>query len=63
MNGYAYGAPMTPAQRAAYNDGLQSGQTDRSLGRVSEYARVSFPSEPEYVRYYSAGYNRGLRKQ
>ncbi len=63
MNGYHYGAPMTLSQRMAYNDGLRSGQADRRLGRMSDYARVSFASEPDYVRYYSAGYNRGLLVQ
>lgn len=60
MNGYRYGAPMTVLQRTAYNNGLCSGQADHRLGRVSDYARTSFASEPEYVRHYSAGYTRGV---
>jgi hypothetical protein len=59
MNGYYYGAPMTQSQRAAYNDGIRAGRADRLLGRVSDYARICFANEPDYVRYYSAGYNRG----
>jgi hypothetical protein len=60
-HGFANGAPMTNAERLAYNDGLRSGKADKRLGRVSDYARVCFPSEPPYVRYYTAGYRDGIR--
>lgn len=59
MRGYFYGAPMTVEERSAYNDGFRSGQADRLLNRISDYARVSFAGEPLYTRYYSAGYNYG----
>lgn len=60
MNGYDFGAPMTQKQRFAYNDGLRNGQTDRRLGIRSTYASIAFSTEPEYVQYYSRGYNKGV---
>ena len=62
QHGFAYGAPMTPDERAAYNDGIRAGKADRLLGRISEYARLSCATEPIYVRYYSAGYKVGQRE-
>lgn len=58
MNGYDFGAPMTQTQRFAYNDGLRSGELDRQIGRRSTLASTSFDTEPEYTRYYSAGYRK-----
>jgi len=46
----------------AYYDGLIAGNADRALGRTSNYARLSFPNEPEYTREYSRGYNAGQRQ-
>ena len=52
----------TQTERTAFNAGFKSGEADRRLGRVSEVARISFATEPAYVRYYSAGYKAGLRE-
>jgi hypothetical protein len=47
---------MTASQWAAYYDGFHAGKSDRLLGTVCRLASVSFDTEPEYWRYYSAGY-------
>lgn len=43
----------------AYKQGFANGQADKLFGYGSRYAKVSFSTDPDYVRSYSSGYNDG----